>query len=76
LGEGCLLLRGREGNGKREERGWEGEGKRREGTGKDDLHLTLFRPCPLCPWTPLGAPPPVPHHSEEIAATAVLREDA
>jgi len=23
----------------------------------------------LCPWTPLGAPPPTPHHSEEIAAT-------
>jgi len=22
-----------------------------------------------CPWTPLGAPPPTPHHSEEIAAT-------
>jgi len=23
----------------------------------------------LCPWTPLGAPPPTPHYSEEITAT-------
>jgi len=32
LGEGCLLLRGREGKGKREGTGWEGEG--RDGRGE------------------------------------------
>jgi len=29
----------------------------------------------LYPWTPLGAPPPDPHHSEEIAATGVKFSD-
>jgi len=47
-------------------RGIEEEG----GNGEERLAShTFFRPCPLCPWTPLGAPPPSPHHSEEIAAT-------
>jgi len=62
LGEGCLLLRGREGKGMG--KGKKGDGKEREGRGKGRGRTTsiphFFRPCPFCPWTPLGAPSPVP----------------
>jgi len=66
-------------NGKREGRGWEegkggweGERRARHVCVPINKKITTT-PLPpdqrLCPWTPLGAPLPVPHHSEEIAAT-------
>jgi len=64
------LGEGREANGKREGRRWEGRKGwgGREGEGRLASH-TFLGPALSAPGPRWGLRPPVPHHSEEIAAT-------